>query len=268
MSCDDIRGGDGIESYVHRRLTERERDAFEAHILECEACFDALQNYRALRSVMGSRVASPSWRSPSVLAGLAAAAALMLAIVATLRTPETVANDSPALTLPREAAAPPPPTPQRTADPVTPSRVVLVDQLARFDPPRYEPPVLRGAEDAARAGFQSAMQHYQAGDFTAAAGALQTELKVNPTPELMFYLGISELRRGRADAARTLFERVIASGDFLFEEDAHFFLGKTLLLSGDVAKARAEFDKVVTLRGDREQESRKLRSAIDQLPAK
>ena len=51
MKCEDVKGRDLIEGYLVGRLDESERESFERHYFECEACFEDLQTFRALRSV-------------------------------------------------------------------------------------------------------------------------------------------------------------------------------------------------------------------------
>lgn len=273
MTCSNVEQHDLVARYAHGRLTGAERDAFEQHFLGCSSCFDALQTYRVLHSALGSatpkRVAR---RRPVALwLGLAAAALLAVVIGTTLRSGDQIA--APASQAPPPAAATASPEPAATAPaepaPLAPAaaRAERIALLARFDPPRYEPPALRGADDEARRRFESAMEPYRSGDFTAAATALRSEAqKGAATPNVLFYLAIAELQTRRLAEAIAGLEQVVATNDVLLEEDAHFFLGKALLLQDDVARARQEFARVVTLVGDRQDDARRLVAGIDALP--
>lgn len=45
MNCDKISRQQIIDDYIHGRLTDEEREAFDAHCFECDRCFNELQFY-------------------------------------------------------------------------------------------------------------------------------------------------------------------------------------------------------------------------------
>lgn len=283
VTCDHVRAADLVAQYVHRRLSDAERDRFEEHFLGCGACFQAVQDFRLLRESLAPHalpVAAPSapwWRRLIVpaLAAAAATAAVLIAVV--VQSP----SGPPGLDAPTVAEAPVTAEPQAeppgaapaaaieppVAAPTGPSRIELVGQLARFEPPAYRPSTLRSVESDGQRRFREAMASYEAGEYAVAAQGLREAARVLPdAAEVHFYLGVSELREGRVAEARAALETVIAGGSPIFEEDARFFLGKAHLVAGDVEEARVSFARVAALAGDREVEARRLVAAIDALP--
>ena len=78
----------------------------------------------------------------------------------------------------RNAQPPPPPAqPRDAAASSAPAPPVAtgpsLEQLARFEPPRYEPLRLRGVPDEATARFQRGMEHYRKADYAAAVDDLR-----------------------------------------------------------------------------------------------
>lgn len=271
MTCEHGKDHVLVEQYVHRRLSDADRDEFETHFLECEACFERVQNYRVMRQELAA-VPLPAVASPpptslglTIRAWLAvsAASAVMLAVVAALLTrttpsppPGAVADSEPSRSAPPAVVAP------------AESRAELVAQLARFDPPAYLPPNLRGVEgDSARA-FRAAMERYRSGDYAAAAQALRAIVGTQPVSvDALFYLGVSDLQEGRVDDAVSALARVLQTSDPLYEEDALYLSAKAALKRGDVPAARMALQRVVALDGDRANEARQLVAAIDRLPS-
>lgn len=53
MSCDyEARRDEIIDAYVRNRLSEADRDAFDVHLYDCDACFEALQQRQALAAAV------------------------------------------------------------------------------------------------------------------------------------------------------------------------------------------------------------------------
>jgi hypothetical protein len=268
MTCEDVNGNDIIGQYVHRRLSDADRDAFEQHFLGCDACFAGVQDYRLLRQELQSTpiVAAVQGRTSMGLtvrawSAIGVAAAIALAVVATMLS----------------RTVPPPPTIASTPAPASPSgskpvapapsRTELVAQLARFEPPNYQPSRLRDADTDQVRTFQAAMRRYQERDYAGAAEALRKIVAAQPTAaDALFYLGVCELHEGQIGAARATLAKVIAASEAIYEEDAWYLSAKAALVQGDVVAARAALQKVVVLDGDRAREARKLVAAIDALP--
>ena len=76
-----------------------------------------------------------------------------------------------------------------------------LEQLARFEPPRYEPLRLRGVPDEATARFQRGMEHYRKADYAAAVDDLRAAVELDPdAAHTRFFLGISYLILGQDNA--------------------------------------------------------------------
>jgi tetratricopeptide (TPR) repeat protein len=273
MTCDEVHDRDLVAEYVHRRLSEQQRDEFEQHFLDCESCFAGVQEYRLMRHELASAPAAVVaekqawWRLPAPTLVFASAAAVLLVAVIAFQTSgpgpqDTLSNAGSDNASARPGLVPPTPAPTPSA---VPTRVQLVAQLARYEPPDYRQPELRGAEPDTT--FVTAMGRYRDGDYRTAVTMLREVLRANESGEALFYLGISNLESGEHAAGLAALRRVIALGDPIYEEDARFYVSKALLQVLDVAGARAELERVAALQGDRAREARELIAAIDQLPA-
>ena len=83
-----------------------------------------------------------------------------------------------------------------------------LEQLARVEPPRYEPLTLRGAPDEATARFQRGMERYRKADYRGAIADLRAAAELDPdAAHIRFFLGISHLMLGEDDAAIDGFRR-------------------------------------------------------------
>lgn len=273
MTCDHVRDHDLVDQYLHRRLADADRDAFEAHFLDCDACFALVQDYRLLRQEFAAApvVAAEPERTRFGLgirgwSVIGAVAALTLAVVGTLLFRSAPANSIAAVEAPSAppvttAAAPPSPA-------TTPSRGERVMQLARFEPPTYVPLSLRDAGDARAPEFDAAMTAYRAGNYAAAAAALRPITAGRPASiDALFYLGVSDLQQGRVAEALSSFTSVLNERGSVYEEDSLYLSAKASLQQGDVAAARRALARVSALDGDRASDARNLIAAIDALPS-
>jgi tetratricopeptide (TPR) repeat protein len=110
------------------------------------------------------------------------------------------------------------------------------------------------------------MRHYVAKDYRAAIRGLTTASELDPAaPHASFFLGISYLLTDQADPGIRALQKTIALGDSLYLEEAHFYLARALLLKDDASGARRELERTLQLRGDREEEARRLRDELDRL---
>ncbi len=277
MDCSLIVRDELAERYLLGDLSPAEQEAYEQHYFECARCFGELRRLQAIRDVLraappaipapkGSRVWNPWWGW--AMAGAVAAALVAVVLLRQSGAPEPVAG------LPR-AAAPAGPTSSPGADPAgvpaaagnaEPSvalappaaaaspearRLGVLARLARAEPPRYSPRVLRGAADEATVSFQQGMKGYVAGDYGAAIRSLRQAGQLDPErPDIAFFLAASELLAGNIAGAVGEFERTIAMGDTPFLEEAHFYLAKALLKRGDVRGARRELTAVADIQGE------------------
>jgi tetratricopeptide (TPR) repeat protein len=268
MDCTIAARDEILEGYVSGALTEQDREAFEAHYFGCARCFDELQTLQAIRDELPRAVAATESRRRMAgwYATAALAAAVVLAVGLALWT-RPGASDVPAtaaLQTPRQserAATPPPAAPVTTA-PAGPS----IAQLARFEPPRYEPLTLRGTPDVATARFQLGMEHYRKGDYARAAEDLRVAADLDPeAAHSRFFLGVSHLLLKQDDAGIDRLQATIALGDSAYLEDAHFYLAKAFLGRKESRAAETQLKKLIELGGSRRNEARRLLAQIQQL---
>lgn len=261
IPCTRSGKDDDFQRYLGGGMTAPEEEAFEQHYFECGECFEALENHRAIRGAVVNDRVVPVTRlrprpSPRVLwGGLAAAAVLVLAVSVVRRTPAGIEapTDGPAATSPGTPAALAPQTP-------------ALAELARFDPPPYHGATSRAAETDAGRAFRAAMTSYQAGAFADAARQLRAAGSGAQVEETRFFLGISELQAGEADAGIADLRAVVAMGDTAYFEEAAYFLAKALLGREDVDGSRQLLERLVGLRGDRAADAARLLERVRQLP--
>lgn len=259
MTCEDVQTGEIVEAYLHDRLTDDSRDAFEQHYFECAGCFGLLQTYRDLQAELARTRdhAAPVTRRSWVWqwAWVPAAAAVCLAVGLTLWQ-RPLGDPSGALAVTQPSV---PSVPERPSQPAPLPPAVSLANLARIDAPRYTPGRLRSAGDEATATFREAMTRYERGDYAAAVSGLRAAAALDPeAPHIGFFLGISHLLMSQPDAAIAALRQTLALGDSPFTEDAQFFLAKAHLRKEDVAEARTHLQRTVQIHGAREGEARDL----------
>ena len=231
MNCDEVAAADLPSRYLAEDLGDAEREAYEEHYFECDACFGELEILRTTQAVLGRE-------APSARVRTRVPARLWLPIAAALAAAVTLAVwwSSPQSEL---------------------------TQMARFEPPRYEPPRVRGGSDPLDATFDRAMSRYRAGDFAGAIPELEEHLRRNPDHvRAPFFLGVSLLATDQPGPAIRQFEKVIATGDPAYEEAAWYLLAKAHIKRGDVPAALAALDRTVALNGERAREARALRERL------
>lgn len=286
MNCTWIDRDDVFEGYVREALDAGTRDAFEEHVIGCDACAERLETYRLVRLELadatraGAPAAVVSSSRPWWEVSIAAAAGLVIiaSIAFWLRggsTPvaETTIATSPPAEAPAVAVAPPvattaaaptaptpAPAPTTSAAPPVPIAV-----LARVEAPIYLPPSLRGPRDEAEERFDAGMQRYVAKDYAGAIPDLRAAASLNPkAPFAAFFLAMCQLLTGDVESAAAGLEHTVALGESPYLEEAHFYLAKARLRQGDLAAARAELTLVVERRGRLEQEARGLLEQLKQ----
>src|SRR5262245_35007513 len=204
MNCARVAREEVLEGYLLGRLSEADRDAFEEHYFGCDRCFDDLRALQSIRSELqhgGAEVPS-SGRYPLfrwVPIGLAAAA--VLAGVALWMRP-MLSRPSPEITNPSASSQPQPEQPRARPPEPNVQPGPSIEQLARIEPPRYEPSALRGPLDEATQHFQRGMEHYRKADYAKAVDELRAARKLDPdAAHVSFFLGASQLMLGHDDAA-------------------------------------------------------------------
>ena len=249
MTCADIEDRDLLPQYAAGRLTDDDRDAVEAHIVECGSCASVLQAILVARDELARPGASAGLvhRRRFALSVLAAAAALLAAVFVS-----------------RSVLAP------RSVRPIESARVQsrpapdpAVAQLARIEPPAYAPFRVRSGDERA-ARFDEAMGAYSAGDFERARNLLQGIVKDDSgNLPARFYLGVCLMMRDDAGAAVEQFRDVIAAGSSPFQESARIFLAKALMRTGDVGEARRQLETASRQTGPRAREAADLLQKLD-----
>jgi hypothetical protein len=120
-----------------------------------------------------------------------------------------------------------------------PSRAMTA--LGALDhPPAYLGIAVRSATGPADATFETAMREYAAADYVAATRDLRAALAAGedsiPTE---FFIGASLLFSGDAAGAAPVFARVAAKGESPYRDEAQWYEAKALLRRGRAADARA-----------------------------
>ena len=251
MTCEEIEAGELAEKYVLGQMNADEQSAYEDHYFACSHCFEELQLRQTMQSELAALgVPRRERRSPWALWAAAAAILIVAAGVGwwRLRPAASTASST------SVHVSPPAPS--------SPS----LDVLARFEPPTYTAPVLRGGAPLDTA-FRSAMEKYREGLYAAAIpGLLEAARTDEKDADAQFFLGICYLMDGQSDAAIRRLRATIRLGDTLNLEMAHFYLAKALIRKGDTAGAAAELDRAIAVHGDREAQARELLEQLKSLP--
>ncbi len=238
MTCQEIREQELIEAYVAGSLSGETLEAVEAHYFGCDDCARFLHECRLTQTALRERAAEIRAESlhtgrawPRWLPALALAASVLVA--ALLFWPQI-----------RQAVKP---------------GGVDYAQLAKVDPPGYEPMQLRGSEDRSSAPFQDAMRYYVRGEYGLAVGALRKVAAADPeVAEPRFYLAASELLSGHSREAIDSLTEVVRLGDRRFVERSRFLLAKAWLQQGRPDAAQRELLVIADGQGELATAARQL----------
>jgi TolA-binding protein len=277
--------------YVSGALTEAEQAEFEAHFFECAQCLAEVQALQAAREVLATRADRGAGTPPhrprrgsSVIWALAAAASLGFALVAwtvlsqrgatdtqtvaTRSTPTPEAAASPASSTP-PSVAPTPPASTPSAQPGEAPTPALLRELALVVAPPFARLATRGEQPPANDALSDAMTHYAAGRYDRAADTLRDVIRdardTAAATQGRFFLGICALKLGRHADARTALEQVAASNTAPYADEAHFYLAKAAIASGDLDRARRELRTAIDREAGPEGEARKLLARLERL---
>lgn len=272
MDCGRVAREEILESYLGGRLNEEDQDAFEAHYFECARCFDELRTLRAIREELRRAGAEVEVKTARPLAGWAAvaglaAAAIVLAVGVALWMRPTPPSGLPETTKtapPSRAQIPEKPLPQGP-EPTVASEPTL-EQLARFEPPPYEPLTLRGPRDEATARFERGMERYRKTEYREAVADLRGAAELDPdAAHIRFFLGIAHLMLEQDNEAIEQLRGTIALGDSAYLEEAHLYLAKAFLRRKDLGAAETQLKELIELRGSGNGEARRLLTQLETL---
>jgi tetratricopeptide (TPR) repeat protein len=261
MSCQQVYQSDFIERYVRGEGSRGEREAFERHYFECQACYEKLRACRLLRAELQPEAAPGQEirRRP----GMRPRRAWVVAIAASLALVAVgIGQWSQRQRAPLSPPVPPAAEPGVVRSP-SPEPVVSIVDLARFEPPPYEALRLRGPADEATQVFRDAMKRYAAADYAGAARGLERAAHLDPqAPDPPFYLGICRLMQGDASAAVRDLRRAASISDAASADEARFYLAKAYLKLEDVDAARRELHLVA---GGAREHAAEARNILDEL---
>ena len=250
MACPTALQDETVERYLVGDLDPSERDAFEAHLFECDRCLDHIRMLGAVRSELAAQRSTIMieasrrrwWLAP--LAAVAAAAIVAVGVTLTRRP------------------APPPQTTQSAApapgDPIPrgPSPDLIL-ALSKVDPPPYVAMTVRG-DASARSDFDRGMSAYAKKDFKRAEGLLAKASATDSDAATNFFLGISRLMIEDPSGAAVALRRCIALGSSPYAQAARVGLAKALLRTNDLTEAERVLADATLLPGDEAAEAKQL----------
>lgn len=250
MSCPVSDPESQVFRYLGDELPAGERDAFEVHVLECDACSELLDTARLAREVLAERVAPVRRGRPWVWGSLAAGLAAAAAAIVVLRPHPAVVESTP---------PPAAPLPSPRSIPAG-----LLAELARVDPPVYVPLALRAAGAPSDPPFVEAMGHYARGEHAAAAALLRDVTRARPrSGEAWFFLGVSALLAGDTERSLPALARAAELGQAPYADAAPFFAAKAELRAERVAGARARLRAIAAGSGPFAADARRLLEGLD-----
>jgi tetratricopeptide (TPR) repeat protein len=270
VDCDQVEREELLEAYLANWLTDEEKEALEAHYFECSRCFDhlrALDDIRAeLQRSAGAARPNRHWFARwAAAAGIAATIALASAVIVWMRSaPPPAARQAITPTAPPPSAAPAPSSLAQSTPAVDPDREL--EQLARVDPPPYDPLTLRGAQDPATTRFLRGMDAYRQADYSGAVTELRAAAELDPdAAHTRFFLGISQLLSGDETGAVEQLRATIALGDSPYLEEAHLYLAKAFLRQKNIAAADTQLKQLTALGGSSADDARRMIAQLERL---
>jgi len=279
MDCARVASGNIVERYLVGDLEESEREDFERHFFECDDCLREVEALRDLQQQLSDdrrEVPAVTMRPRPTqrwvwASGLAAglAMALVAALWWTSRPGPPV--DQPIDIEPAATAVPPviEPQPETIPEPepapteIPPEPGPDLAELARIEPPYYEPIRLRGATHEAQRRFRTAMESYLESDYVSAIPGLEEAAKLDPqAPNISFFLGACYLLTDRTSEGTETLQHTVDLGDTPFLEESLLLLAKANIGEGKLDAARSELQSVVALDGSFESEAKALLDSI------
>ena len=255
--CEAVERDNIIERYLSGTLEPALKEEWEEHYFGCDRCSRQLETWSAIdrplremeevirREMRELPLSKPALRFPiRIFAGVGLAAVLLVSVAIWFGHSE------------RRSAK------TEIASHAHSAPIPALAELARFDPPPYEPSEFRGIETKSESQFLDGMKRYAARDYPGAIIALQASLVSDPdSAPARFFLGACYLLTARSGEGITALSAV-ASGDSPFAEEAKFYLAKGYLMEGRTAEAIATLRPLAESTGDFSQEARRLVSTL------
>lgn len=246
MKCIDSSLGELFPKYQLDRLSEGEKRRFEAHVLQCDYCF---QQVYALGPAFARIKENPQMfmqalteAEPEGLWGKFKAGFVGIPVGARWLAAAVVAVLAVLLVQPFRG-------PKSLAD------------LAQVEPYPFHVLAPMGAEGKTEVEtvFFQGMQSYNAGNYQAALPHLNEAVLGDPTDaEFQFFLGITHLLAGDAASALAPLQAAISLDPTRFEARARWYLGNAYLLLLDAESAEVELSSVVALNREYAAQSKEL----------
>lgn len=272
MTCVDPQMNELLAAYEFGALDGDDKRKFEAHLLECDHCFQSLYEMapvmEALRQNPGRFLpaVTPWWERIAqrvaafvrYLGGLIRTGIDMIA--AWLRSWLAV----PAWRLALAALA------VIVAIAFWPrgSQPSLADFAQIEHAPYHAMNIKSGAEvSEAERLFEEGMVFYQQKDYGRAAEKLALAARQDSSDAgLQFYLGLSYLLDKQVDPAIVHLQRAVALGEDSILEKAYWYLGNAWLLKNRRAEALQAFREVVEIEGDYQSHAQEIIAQVERMP--
>jgi TolA-binding protein len=248
MDCETVERENIPERYLAGALDAPLKEQWEQHYFACDRCAELLATWQAIDRPLRQRADAirreslrPKPSARWLWAGAAIAAAVAIGVGVEM-------------SMPRQKP--------QVAQVVAPAPVNPWLELARLDPPAYQPNTFRGAGSKADAQFQAAMEAYLRRDYAQAATGLRAALELDPDAAASrFFLGACDLLTGDSTSGVRELERV-ASGDSPFAQEARFDLAKGHLQQNDPTRAMADLRQLTDVPGDFQEPARQLLARV------
>jgi len=110
------------------------------------------------------------------------------------------------------------------------------------------------------------MVRYVKGDYREAIDGLRKAANLDPSAaDASFFLGVSMLLTGQPKDGVAELRRTTALGASPYLEEAYFYLAKGSLQMGDVTATRRALRSMIALGGDRQREAKELLGQLDRV---
>ncbi|MFT7588981.1 MAG: tetratricopeptide (TPR) repeat protein [Limisphaerales bacterium] len=131
------------------------------------------------------------------------------------------------------------------------------------------PGALRGQTDQAKQDAQTGFKAFNDGEYAKANTLLSKALKSNPShPDLLFFLGLSQLELGDGKAAVSSFDELGKLGSTAWSEDAEWHLLLSLVMSEEFEVASLLCNRIISANAKYTVDAEKLLPKIEKLNSK